>query len=155
MNKWQRLLGKVRLPQFLAGLLLALSFLTGCAAPGAPPLNPYTYTGAGLGALLGAGVGAAANHSNPWRGAAIGALIGGAGGGIAGEMYGRSNPYYYGQQQRGYYQQPNGPPPAAAAPAPGYGYNAPAAPQSYASSDPPPDPSGGIQTPVTQVPYYR
>jgi hypothetical protein len=143
VNKWPRFLGKVRAAQLLVGLLLVLSLLTGCATP---QQNPYMYTGAGLGALLGAGIGAAANHSNPWRGAAIGALLGGAGGGVAGELYGRSNPYYPPQQQ-GYYQP---------APAPGYSYNRPpTTPQSYASNPRPDEPAGGITTPVTPAPYYQ
>jgi hypothetical protein len=62
------------------------------------------YTGAGLGTALGAGIGVAANHSNPWKGAAIGGLLGAAGGGIAGEAYGRSQSPCYPQQTQGYSQ---------------------------------------------------
>jgi hypothetical protein len=112
VNTWKRFL-KARAPQFLAALLLALSLLSGCASQ-----NPYMYSGAGLGAALGAGIGAAANHRNPWKGAAIGGLLGAAGGGVAGELYGRSNPYPPGQA---YY----GPPPQ-----PGYSY-APPPPNYY------------------------
>ena len=103
-NKGKGLWDKRKAGRLLAGLLLALSLLAGCATP---QQNPYLYTGAGLGAALGAGIGAAANHRNPWKGAAIGALLGGAGGGVAGEVYGRSRsnypPDYYGApQQPGY-----------------------------------------------------
>jgi len=122
VNKIKRLLRKVKAPQLLVGLLLALSFLTGCTSA-MPQQNPYMLTGAGLGAALGAGIGAAANHNNPWRGAAIGGLLGAAGGGIAGEMYGRSvNPPPYYQPpaaSQGYYQQ------APPAPQPGYSYAPP------------------------------
>ena len=101
---WSLRLGK----QWILVGLLGLSLLAGCATPSQ---NPYLYTGAGLGGLLGAGIGAAANHNNPLKGAGIGALLGAAGGGIAGEVYGRSQtPYqpqqsgYYQPQQQGYYQ---------------------------------------------------
>ncbi len=113
---------KLILSMFLAGLLVASSFITGCATP----QNPYTYTGAGLGAAVGAAIGAGANGANPWKGAAIGALVGGATGGVAGEIYGRSNPYCPPkcppQQRPGYYQ--------SAPTQPGYGYMPPAG-QSY------------------------
>ena len=95
---WGLRLGK----QWILVGLLGLSLLAGCATPSQ---NPYLYTGAGLGGLLGAGIGAAANHNNPLKGAGIGALLGAAGGGIAGEVYGRSQTPYQPQQQ-GYYQQP-------------------------------------------------
>ncbi|MEW6387852.1 MAG: YMGG-like glycine zipper-containing protein [Thermodesulfobacteriota bacterium] len=101
--------GGVRGIRLLPALVLALSFLWGCATP---QQNPYLYTGAGLGAALGAGIGAAANHRNPWKGAAIGGLLGAAGGGIAGEVYGRSTSNY----PSGYYDGPQ---------QPGYGYYAP------------------------------
>ena len=118
MNTWKRLFRRVKAPQFLVALLVALSLLSGCASQ-----NPYTYTGAGLGAALGAGLGAAINNRNPWKGAAIGGLLGAAGGGVAGEAYGRANPYPPGQ---GYYAPPNyGPPPQ-----PGYSY-APPPPNYY------------------------
>jgi len=94
--------------------VLAVSLFMGCATT--PQQDPYMYSGAGLGALFGAGLGAAINHGNPWRGAAIGALLGGAGGGIAGEMYGRSLP----TQGQGYYAPPNAPPQQ-----PGYSYSPP------------------------------
>lgn len=121
VNKIKRLLRKVKAPQLLVGLLLALSLVAGCATEN---YNPYMLPGAGLGAALGAGIGAAANHSNPWRGAAIGGLLGAAGGGIAGEMYGRSRPYPYPPgntppPSQGYYQQ------APPAPQPGYSYAPP------------------------------
>ena len=96
---WGLRLGK----QWIFVGLLGLSLLTGCATPSQ---NPYLYTGAGLGGLLGAGIGAAANHNNPLKGAGIGALLGAAGGGIAGEIYGRNQTPYQPQQQQGYYQQP-------------------------------------------------
>ena len=96
---WSLRLGK----QWILVGLLGLSLLAGCATPSQ---NPYLYTGAGLGGLLGAGIGAAANHNNPLKGAGIGALLGAAGGGIAGEVYGRSQTPYQPQQQQGYYQQP-------------------------------------------------
>ena len=97
---------KVMLSILLTGLLLAPSFITGCATP----QNPYTYQGAGLGAAVGAAIGAGANGKNPWKGAAIGALVGGAAGGVAGEIYGRNNPYC----------PPNCPPQQ-----PSYGYSPP------------------------------
>jgi hypothetical protein len=96
---WSLRLGR----QWVLVGLLGLSLLAGCATPSQ---NPYLYTGAGLGGLLGAGIGAAANHNNPWKGAAIGGLLGAAGGGVAGEVYGRSQTPYQPQQQQGYYQQP-------------------------------------------------
>ena len=85
--------------------LLGLSFLIGLRPR--PQSQALTlYTGAGLGTALGAGIGAAVNHNNPWKGAGIGALLGAAGGGIAGEVYGRSQTPYQPQQQQGYYQPP-------------------------------------------------
>ena len=82
---WSLRLGK----QWILVGLLGLSLLAGCATPSQ---NPSLYTGAGLGAALGAGIGAATNHTNPWRGAGIGALLGATPGGVAGEIYGQSNP---------------------------------------------------------------
>ena len=98
---WGLRLGK----QWILIGVLGLSFLTGCASPSQ---NPSLYTGAGLGGLLGAGLGAAINHNNPWRGAAIGGLLGAGGGGVAGALYGQSQTPYQPQQQQqqGYYQQP-------------------------------------------------
>jgi hypothetical protein len=96
MNKLRRFYRNDKAPQFLAALLLAMSFMSGCGST-TPNQNPYMLTGAGLGAALGAGLGAAANHNNPWKGAAIGGLLGTAVGGVGGEMYGRSvnpPPYY-------------------------------------------------------------
>jgi hypothetical protein len=102
---WGLRLGK----QWILVGLLGLSLLAGCATPSQ---NPYLYTGAGLGGLLGAGIGAAANHNNPWKGAAIGGLLGAAGGGIAGEVYGRSQTPYQPQPQGAYQpQQPEYYPP--------------------------------------------
>ena len=109
---WSLRIGK----QWILVCLLGLSFLTGCATPSQAP---YLWTGAGLGTALGAGIGAAANHNNPWRGAAIGGLLGAAGGGVAGALYGQSQTpyqpqpqgaYQQPQQQQGYYQQPQQPP---------------------------------------------
>jgi hypothetical protein len=106
----QRFRGLGLKKQLLILGLLGLSFLTGCASPNQ---NPSLYTGAGLGGLLGAGLGAAINHNNPWRGAAIGGLLGAGGGGVAGALYGQSQtPYqpqtqgYYQPQQQGTYQPP-------------------------------------------------
>ena len=118
MNTWKRLLRKVKAPQLLVGLLLTLSFLTGCSSQ-TPNQNPYLLTGAGLGAALGAALGIASSPNNPWKGAAVGGLLGTAVGGVGGEMYGRSvnpPPYYQTPQPA---PQPNyGPPPAAYAPQP-------------------------------------
>lgn len=120
----------------LTAVLLALSFLTGCATP----QNPYTYQGAGLGAAVGAAIGAGTNGKNPWKGAAIGALLGGATGGIAGEIYGRSNPYC---------------PPDCPPQQPGYGYTRPY-PGYYSQGTPPPQaPYGTYQGRVAQSPYYQ
>jgi len=126
MNTWKRISRKVKAPQLLVGLLLTLSFLTGCSAQ-TPNQNPYMLTGAGLGAATGAAIGIAASPNNPWKGAAIGGLLGTALGGVGGEMYGRTvnPPPYYQPPQPNY-----GPPPPAYAPAPqpqGYSY-APAPP---------------------------
>jgi hypothetical protein len=95
---WVLRLGK----QWILLSVLGLSLVTGCASYNQ---NPSLYTGAGLGGLLGAGLGAAINHNNPWRGAAIGGLLGAGGGGVAGALYGQSQAPYQPQQQ-GYYQQP-------------------------------------------------
>ena len=127
MNTWKRLLRKMKAPQFLAGLLLILSFLTGCSAS-TPNQNPYMLSGAGLGAALGAALGIASSPNNPWKGAAIGGLLGTAVGGVGGELYGRSvnpPPYYQTPPPAGY-----GAPPAAYAPTPqppdNYSYAPPA-----------------------------
>jgi hypothetical protein len=134
VNKVKKILGKVKAPQLLVVLVLGLSLVAGCATP---QQNPYTYTGAGLGAALGAGIGAAANNRNPLKGAAIGALLGAAGGGIAGEVYGRNNPYPQPQPQGYYYPLQPSPSPAPvpqsqgyyqSAPQPGYSYAPPANP---------------------------
>ena len=55
VNKWISFLKKLKAPQLPVGLLLSLSFLTGCAT--APQQNPYMLPGAGLGAALGLGWG--------------------------------------------------------------------------------------------------
>jgi len=128
VNTWKRLLRKMKAPQFLAGLLLTLSFLTGCSAS-TPNQNPYMLSGAGLGAALGAALGIASSPNNPWKGAAIGGLLGTAVGGVGGEVYGRSvnpPPYYQTPPPAGY-----GAPPAAYAPAP-----QPPANYSYAPPNP-------------------
>jgi hypothetical protein len=120
VNKLQRFYRKVKVPQFLVGLLLSMIFLSGCAST-TPNQNPYMLTGAGLGAAMGAGLGAAASPNNPWKGAAIGGLLGTAVGGVGGEMYGRSvnPPPYYQPPQPSY-----APPPASYGPPaqPGYSY---------------------------------
>ncbi len=93
---------------FLA--LIAFGLATGCSQQ-----DSYLYKGAGLGGALGAGLGAAINNRNPWKGAAIGGLLGAAGGGLAGAAYGKSQDPYQSQgyyppppPQQGYYQQPQG-----------------------------------------------
>ena len=107
MNKWISFLKKVKALQLLVGLLLSLSFLTGCAT--APQQNPYMLPGAGLGAALGAGLGIASSPNNPWKGAAIGGILGTALGGVGGAMYGRSvnpPPYYQTPPPAAYAHQP-------------------------------------------------
>jgi hypothetical protein len=111
MNAKQSFWGLRLKKQLIILGLLGLSFLTGCATPSQAP---YLWTGAGLGTALGAGLGAAINYKNPWRGAAIGGLLGAAGGGVAGAAYGQSQTPYQPQpqgncqpqQQQGYYQPP-------------------------------------------------
>jgi Glycine zipper len=105
MNGFRRFL-HVRPGRLMALMaVMAFSLLMGCSI--APQQNPYLYTGAGLGAATGAALGAGINHRNPWKGAAIGGLLGTAIGGVAGEAYGRSNPYPpYQSQPQGYYQPP-------------------------------------------------
>lgn len=125
MNTWKRLLRKMKAPQFLAGLLLTLSFLTGCAA-NYPSPNSYLLPGAGLGAALGAALGVASSPNNPWKGAAIGGLLGTAVGGVGGEIYGRSVNPPQTPPAAGY-----GAPPAAYAPAP-------PPPADYSYAPPPP-----------------
>ena len=82
--------------------LLGLIFVTGCATPSQAP---YAWGGAGIGSAIGAGLGAAINHNNPWRGAAIGGLLGGGGGALAGVAYGQSQTPYQPQQQGAYQPQ--------------------------------------------------
>jgi len=129
VNIWQ-LMSWLRHWRAFIVLPLVFTLMLGCAAP----QNPYTYTGAGLGALLGGGLGAAINNRDPWKGAAIGALLGGAAGGVAGEAYGRSNPY------PGYYQPGYGYPGSG-----GYGYPPPN--PNYGYGTPPPGPSSGYSPP--------
>lgn len=121
---------KIGLP--LLGMVLTLSLLMGCATP----RNPYTYQGAGLGAAIGAAIGAGTNGKDPWKGAGIGALLGGATGAIAGEIYGRSNPYYPQQQY-------------------GYGYGQPYQGGYYQNAPPPQAPYGAYRGRVAQSPYYQ
>jgi hypothetical protein len=101
VNRCKRVLGLCLRKKLVFLAVIAFSLVTGCAQQ-----NPYMYTGAGLGGALGAGLGAAINHRNPWKGAAIGGLLGVAGGGLAGEAYGRSQSYPNYQQPQGYYQPP-------------------------------------------------
>lgn len=75
---------------FLAAGLVAVLTLGACTDPAslstnADP-NKNTKTGAIAGAILGAGVGAIANDSNPGLGALAGAAIGAAGGGLIGSQ---------------------------------------------------------------------
>lgn len=129
MNRWQQFWRWRPGSKMIIPALLTLSVLMGCATPNQ---DPYLYTGAGLGAAAGAGLGAAINHRDPWRGAAIGGLLGAAGGALAGEAYGRSNPYPR-QQQQGYYQQP--PQQQGYYQQPGYG-PAPGSPSDYGAAAP-------------------
>lgn len=138
MNTWQRLLI----------FLVTVSLLAGCAG-----MSPYNYTGAAMGGALGAGLGAAINNRNPWKGAAIGGLLGAAAGGVAGEVVRQSKTPPPSEQ--GYYYQPN----AAPAPNPNYGYNAPPnpnyaynPPQGYYYQTPPAPPNGSRAAP--QAYYY-
>ncbi len=101
--------------------LLGLSFLTGCATPSQAP---YLWTGAGLGTALGAGLGAAINHTNPWRGRLSAACSELPGVAWPEQLYGQSQTPYQPQQQgylsapaaaagyyqphAGYYQSPAG-----------------------------------------------
>jgi len=144
VNKLQRFYRKVKVPQLLVGLLLSMSFLSGCGST-TPNQNPYLLTGAGLGAAMGAGLGAAASPNNPWKGAAIGGLLGTAVGGVGGEMYGRSvnPPPYYQPPQPNY-----APPPASYGPPPqpGYSYGPPPQSQGYYQTQP--------QSYDQQQPYY-
>ncbi|WP_282021961.1 OmpA family protein [Ruegeria faecimaris] len=75
-----------------AGLCSAL-FLAGCTDPGTLNLpsdpNQNTKQGALLGGLVGAGVGAIANDSDPLLGALAGGAIGAAGGGLIGNQLDR------------------------------------------------------------------
>ncbi|WP_281995406.1 OmpA family protein [Ruegeria faecimaris] len=75
-----------------SGLCSAL-FLAGCTDPGTLNLpsdpNQNTKQGALLGGLVGAGVGAIANDSDPLLGALAGGAIGAAGGGLIGNQLDR------------------------------------------------------------------
>jgi hypothetical protein len=105
VTTWQRLL----ISLIVAGLL------AGCATT---TQSPYTYGGAAVGGLLGAGVGAAASPYNPWAGALVGGTAGALLGGFVGNAYGQQQTqpgaypgygapqYGYPQQQPRYYQQP-------------------------------------------------
>ncbi len=121
MNSRQRLLSWHRGHKLILALV-ALSLVAGCATEN---YNPYLLPGAGIGGALGAGIGALASPANPWKGAAIGGLLGVATGGVAGELYGRSQPYPYppypNQQQQSYYQpQPQAQPQVYYQPQQGY-----------------------------------
>jgi hypothetical protein len=111
MSGLKRFLGVSLKKRLVFVTIMAASLLMGCASSQPSP-SPYMLPGAGIGGALGAGIGAAVNHNNPWRGAAIGGLLGAAGGAIGGEAYGRSRvpdqpQSYYPpqQQQQGYYQE--------------------------------------------------
>ncbi len=71
------------LVKIIAGGLLAVS-LAGCTTPYGEPNN--TGTGALIGGLSGAGLGAMLSHHNP----GVGALFGGAAGAVAGGVIGNS-----------------------------------------------------------------
>lgn len=74
---------KRTLVKTLAGGVLVL-FLAGCTTPYGEPYN--TGTGALIGGVSGAGLGAVLSHRNP----GVGALFGGAAGAIAGGLIGNS-----------------------------------------------------------------
>lgn len=75
---------------FLATGLCSIMAVTACTDPGTLTVqndpNKNTKQGAVLGGLIGAGVGAIANNSNPGLGALAGAAIGAAGGGLIGNQ---------------------------------------------------------------------
>ncbi len=75
---------------FLATGLCSAMTLTACTDPGTLNLpsdpNQNAKQGAVLGGLVGAGVGAIANNSNPLLGAVAGGAIGAAGGGLIGNQ---------------------------------------------------------------------
>ena len=140
----------------IKGLLLLASWvamisLSGCTT-GAP--QNYLMTGGGIGTALGAGIGAAVNSNNPWKGAAVGGLLGAATGAIGGEVYRRTQ--QPAQPQQGYYGPPQpgygNPPPNqgySRAPyygqQPGYGQSGPP-PGYYSQEGPPPAPYGASQS---------
>lgn len=74
----------------LSGGLCSALFLSACTDPGTLNLpadpNQNAKQGAILGGIVGAGVGAIANDSNPGLGALAGAAIGAAGGGLVGNQ---------------------------------------------------------------------
>jgi phage tail tape-measure protein len=97
----------------MIGSLLA-GLLVGCATPSGAP--DYTGTGALVGGVSGAGLGALIDRRNP----GVGALIGGAAGAITGGLIGHSMDE---QARTPVYVAVPPPPPAGAvvaAPAPGY-----------------------------------
>jgi starvation-inducible outer membrane lipoprotein len=59
------ILGKVKVPQLLGGLLLSLSFLTGCATT---PQQNHICSPVATGAALGI----TSSPNNPWKGANLG-----------------------------------------------------------------------------------
>ena len=75
---------------FLATGLCSAMALAACTDPGTLNLpsdpNQNAKQGAVLGGLVGAGVGAIANNSNPLLGAVAGGAIGAAGGGLIGNQ---------------------------------------------------------------------
>jgi hypothetical protein len=64
VDKWKSFLRKVKAPQLLAGLLLSLSFLMGCATTQQNLICSPVATGAALGI--------SSSPNNPWKGANIG-----------------------------------------------------------------------------------
>ena len=101
MNTWKRLLRKVKAPQLLVGLLLTLSFLTGCSSQ--PPIRTLTCSPVRVWAPPWAPPwGSPPALTTPGR-ARRWWLLGTAVGGVGGEMYGRSvnpPPYYQTPSQR-------------------------------------------------------
>lgn len=143
MTTWQRLL----IATIVAGLL------AGCATT---TQSPYTYGGAAVGGLLGAGVGAAASPYNPWAGALVGGTAGALLGGFVGNAYGqqqqtqpgaypgyRAPQYGYTQPQPGYAQ------PQYGGTQPQYGYTQPqygATQPQYSKAPTPYNPNSGYGT---------
>jgi len=131
----------------LAVSLVALISLSGCASGGS---QNYLMTGAGVGGALGAGIGAAVNSKNPWKGAAVGGLLGGAVGALGGEAYRQTQQtnqpqqpgYGYPPPNQGYNRDPyyGQPSYGQSGPPPGY-YSQEGAPTPYGASQGPADPS--------------